>query len=116
LALEHLASSDHSAAVHAFLKANVTDATKRDAAPYCVSSARFDTFAAECRRVEKDSAAAAATAAAAAASRPAPAPVVGAEVPPPPMTRYSADGIAQNPTGWHDGKRVWGGGIVRLKK
>eukprot|EP00124_Ichthyophonus_hoferi_P000323 Ihof_evm19s11 gene=Ihof_evmTU19s11 len=25
-------------------------------------------------------------------------------------------GILQNPTGWHEGRRVWGGGIVRYKK
>lgn len=28
----------------------------------------------------------------------------------------SVDGILQNPTGWHDGKRVWGGGIVPVRK
>jgi len=24
-------------------------------------------------------------------------------------------GVLQNPTGWHEGKRVWGGGVVKDK-
>ncbi len=28
---------------------------------------------------------------------------------------WSKDGIAQNPTGWHQGTRVWGGGIVPVR-
>ncbi len=28
---------------------------------------------------------------------------------------WSKDGIAQNPTGWHQGARVWRGGIVKSR-
>jgi hypothetical protein len=28
---------------------------------------------------------------------------------------WSKDGIAQNPTGWHNNMRVWGGGIVKVR-
>ena len=31
-----------------------------------------------------------------------------------PKTVVSKHGVLQNPTGWHEGKRVWGGGIVRI--
>jgi hypothetical protein len=30
-------------------------------------------------------------------------------------TKRSIEGILQNPTGWHNGQRVWGGGIIKLK-
>ncbi len=30
-------------------------------------------------------------------------------------TVTSDKGILQNPTGWHEGERVWGGGIVKVK-
>lgn len=32
-----------------------------------------------------------------------------------PRTVWSKDGIAQNPTGWHNNVRVWGGGIVKVR-
>lgn len=31
-------------------------------------------------------------------------------------TLVSNTGILQNPTGWHNGVRVWGGGIIKLRK
>eukprot|EP01121_Diplochlamys_sp_Union-15-3_P008552 TRINITY_DN2277_c0_g1_i2.p1 TRINITY_DN2277_c0_g1~~TRINITY_DN2277_c0_g1_i2.p1 ORF type:complete len:213 (+),score=53.64 TRINITY_DN2277_c0_g1_i2:388-1026(+) len=33
-----------------------------------------------------------------------------------PVTVISKLGIYQNPTGWHQGRRVWGGGIVKVKQ
>lgn len=54
---------------------------------------------------------------------PLPPPVVQAPAPAtpaPPTASYktyiSKDGILQNASGFHEGKRVWGGGIVRVPK
>jgi hypothetical protein len=38
------------------------------------------------------------------------------EPPKAPRTVISMNGIKQNPTGWSEGERVWGGGIVKYKK
>ena len=50
---------------------------------------------------------------------PAPRPPVAPLSSPPaaaPKTLISKDGIMQNASGFHEGKRVWGGGIVRVPK